>query len=211
MARTIKLVTPPAGFRYETNFLTEAEEDELVSTISQLPFKEYEFRGYLGRRRIVSFGLEYDINGYTLNRLDDIPDYLVRVRDRAAGFAGVRPAELVHVLVTEYTAGTPIGWHRDRPQFHDVIGVSLLSPCTFRFRRRVSSDVFERHSVELEPRSIYLLSGDARYEWQHSIPPVDQLRYSITFRTMSGRDSFPGASQRAVADPSPAGQLSFDF
>ena len=211
MARTIKVATPPAGFRYEPDFLKKAEEDRLVATISALPFKEYEFHGYLGRRRIVSFGLEYDINGYTLNRLDDIPDYLLRLRERAAGFAGLRPVELVHVLVTEYTAGTPIGWHRDRPQFHDVIGVSLLSASTFRFRRRVSSDVFERHSLELEARSIYLLRGDARYEWQHSIPPVDELRYSITFRSMSGRDSFPEAKPTGRPDPPASDQLSFDF
>ena len=209
MARTVKVTAPPAGFTYRPDFLDAKEEAALVSWIATLPFKEYEFRGYLGRRRVVSFGLEYDINGYTLNRLDDIPASLGDLRARVAKFAELEPGDLVHILVTEYTAGTPIGWHRDRPQFADVMGVSLASPCTFRFRRRVSRDTFERFSIKLDPRSVYILHGESRYEWQHSIPPVDVLRYSITFRTLSGRDTLPPArpTDRAVDGQ----QISFDF
>ena len=105
------------------------------------------------------------------------------MRNAAASFAGLRPEQLPHVLVTEYTPGTPIGWHRDKAVFEDVIGISLLSPCTFRFRRK-SGNAWERYKLHLQPRSVYLLRGPARTQWEHSIPAVDSLRYSITFRSL---------------------------
>ena len=116
---------------------------------------------------------------------DDIPGFLLPLRQKAAGFARLAPAELQQALVTEYTPGAAIGWHRDRPAYRDVIGVSFSSSCRFRFKRKLGSS-WERASLIVEPRSVYLLRGPARTEWQHSIPPAERLRYSVTFRSMRG-------------------------
>jgi alkylated DNA repair dioxygenase AlkB len=171
----------PAGFRYAPEFIARAEERRLVEHLQRLEFKPFEFQGFLGKRRIVSFGWRYDFNRGGLTKTDDMPDFLLPLRDRAAAFAGLAPADLQQVLLTEYQPGAPIGWHKDRSVFGDVVGVSLLSACTFRFRRKAGAG-WERSSIELAPRSAYLLHGPARTEWEHSIPAVTELRYSITFR-----------------------------
>jgi alkylated DNA repair dioxygenase AlkB len=145
--------------------------------------KPFEFRGFLGKRRVASFGWRYDFNGRGLERAGEIPPYLHDLRESAAALAGAPPEALEHVLVTEYQPGAAIGWHRDRAEFGDVVGVSLLSPCLFRLRRR-SGAGWERAAFTAEPRSAYLLSGPARYEWEHSIPPVEALRWSVTFRRL---------------------------
>ena len=171
----------PQGFRYQPDFLSADEERGLVERVADLPFKELEFRGYRGNRRVLSFGWQYDFNRMELQRTEDMPAFLLPLRERAARFAGLEAAEFQHVLLTEYAAGAGIGWHRDRPMFVEVVGISLGSPCVFRFRRKVGSK-WERASVVTEPRSAYLLQGPSRTEWEHSIPAVDSLRYSITFR-----------------------------
>jgi alkylated DNA repair dioxygenase AlkB len=173
----------PDGLRYAPMFLTPREERALVAAIEPLPFKPFEFHGYLGNRRVVSFGWRYRYDGTGLGRADDPPDFLLGLREEAAAFAEIEPEALVQALVTEYAPGAAIGWHRDRPQFGRVVGVSLLSPCRFRLRRRTTSG-FERAAFTAEPRSAYLLSGPARSEWEHSIPAVDALRYSVTFREL---------------------------
>jgi alkylated DNA repair dioxygenase AlkB len=117
---------------------------------------------------------------------EPLPEFLVPVRDRAAAFAGLPPSTLSEALLTEYAPGAPIGWHRDAPPFGDVVGISLLSPCRFRFRRG-RAGAWETTEVQLVPRSIYVLTGPARTEWEHSIPAVSELRYSITFRTLRER------------------------
>lgn len=121
-----------------------------------------------------------------LQQAEQIPTFLLALRKRAAKFAGLTAESLQHVLVTEYPLGAAIGWHRDRPDFEDVIGISLGTPCLFRFRRKAGPR-WERASIQLQPGSAYVLRGTARWEWQHSIPPVDKLRYSVTFRSL--RDS----------------------
>jgi len=171
----------PEGFRYEQKFLRPDEERTLISTFEHLPFREFEFRGFLGKRRTVSFGWRYDFNIQELQPTETIPTFLLALRQKAAQFAGLPQDRLQHALVTEY-AGAGIGWHKDRPEFQDVIGISLGSPCLFRFRRKIGTR-WERASIELQPRSAYLLRGPARTDWQHSIPAVDNLRYSITFRS----------------------------
>jgi alkylated DNA repair dioxygenase AlkB len=175
--------TLPDGFRYQPALITPARERELVEQIRELPFKEFEFHGYTGKRRVVSFGWRYDFGSRELNKANDMPDFLRALRVPAAAFASLDPEALQHVLVTEYTAGSAIGWHRDKDVFNEIVGISLLAPCTFRLRRRVGDD-WERVNVRAEARSVYLLSGAARTEWEHSIPPVDALRYSITFRNL---------------------------
>ena len=171
----------PEGFKYQREFLSPDHEQDLVSRLQTLPFQDFQFHGFLGKRRVVSFGWKYDFNDRQLQKADDMPPFLLPLRERAAGFAGLTSSDFQHVLVTEYAPGAGIGWHRDKAVFDEVVGVSLLSPCNFRFRRKAGSK-WERATVVAEPRSAYLLSGPARTEWEHSIPEMDRLRYSITFR-----------------------------
>jgi alkylated DNA repair dioxygenase AlkB len=175
--------TLPDGFRYQADVLSAHDEATLLSDLRALPFREFEFHGYTGKRRTVSFGWRYDFAREALDEADDIPAFLLPLRARAARFAGIEADRLAHVLVTEYDVGAGIGWHRDKGVFGDVIGISLLAPCRFRLRRRRGSG-WERVTVDAEPRSAYLLSGPSRTEWEHSIPAVDALRYSVTFRAL---------------------------
>jgi len=175
--------TLPEGFVYRPDLVSRPEEAELIARFGALPFREFEFHGYYGKRRTVSFGLHYDFGDMKVHESGPIPEFLLPLRDRAAGFAGVDAEALRHALVTEYAPGAPIGWHRDRPVFGEVIGVSFASACRFRFRRKRGSG-WERAAVTLEPRSAYLLRGAVRTEWEHSIPPAEALRYSVTFRTV---------------------------
>jgi alkylated DNA repair dioxygenase AlkB len=186
----------PQGMRYAPDVITPGEEQTLAAEVARLPFRAFEFHGFLGRRRTVSFGWHYDHNGGGLQQAAGIPDFLVPVRERAAAFAGLDPAALVHVLVIEYSPGAGIGWHRDRPAFDDVIGISLHSPCEFRLRRKHDGR-WERRSLAAQPRSAYLLRGPSRTAWEHSIPPLATLRYSITFRSLAT----PNAGDRRHATP----------
>jgi len=179
----------PAGFRYAPDFIDAAAETRLVEAFADLPFKEFEFHGFLGKRRVVSFGTRYDFNGGGLKEAEPMPPFLLPLRERAAAFAGLAPDRLAHALVTEYRPGTAIGWHRDRPHYDDVIGISLLSPCTFRMRRKRGSG-WERAALRLDRRSVYLMRGPSRQDWEHSIPAVEELRYSVTFRSL--RDATRG-------------------
>jgi alkylated DNA repair dioxygenase AlkB len=178
--------TLPEGFKYEPDLVTPAEEVALLERIAGLPLGEFQFHGFVGKRRVVSYGWHYDFNERLLRKADDIPPFLLALREGAARFAGLEPTALQHVLVTEYGAGAGIGWHRDKAIFGEVVGISLRTPCVFRLRRR-RGDSWERVNLTAEPRSAYLLSGPSRAEWEHSIPPVDELRYSITFRNLLER------------------------
>lgn len=173
----------PPGFAYGPDMVSADEEQALLERLGELPFQPFQFRGYEGRRRVVSFGWRYDFNGPGLVAAEPMPDWLLPLRDRAAAFAGLGPEAFAHVLVNEYREGAPIGWHRDRPVFDRVVGVSLAAACVMRFRRRAGAK-FERIAARLEPRSAYLLSGPARQDWEHSIPEAPALRYSITFRNL---------------------------
>ena len=173
----------PEGFRYATDIMDAAEEQALLQALQGLPFKDFEFHGFTGKRRVVSFGWRYDFSGGGLQKTDDMPPFLLTVREKAAAFAQVAASNLQQVLATEYGPGAAIGWHKDRSVFGVVIGVSLLSPCVFRFRRKVGPK-WERASLTIEPRSIYLLRGPSRHAWEHSIPAVEALRYSLTFRNV---------------------------
>ena len=178
----------PGGLSYRPELIVQKEESELVTHVSKLPFREFEFHGFLGKRRVVSFGWKYDYSGRALQKADPLPRFLFDLRARAAEFADLDTDAFEQALVTEYRPGSGIGWHRDKPEFGDVVGISLLSPCLLRFRRKIgqvnSRSNWERINVNVEPRSAYHLTGPARWEWYHSILRVDALRYAITFRSV---------------------------
>ena len=176
----------PEGFRYRPELIDTDVEDALLEHVRELPFREFEFHGYKGKRRVVSFGWRYDFSARHLQKADAIPEYLHALREAAATFAGLEAKEFQHVMVTEYSPGAGIGWHRDKGVFGQVVGISLLAPCVLRLRRAVGEKKWERVNVLAEPRSAYYLSGQARTVWEHSIPQVDALRYSITFRNLRG-------------------------
>lgn len=175
----------PAGMRCVHDLISADEERELASYIEMLPLKPFEFAGgFVGNRRVLSFGWRYDYNAQKLTPASDIPDQLMALRAKAAQFAGREAEAFQQALVTEYAPGAGIGWHKDKPMFGDIVGVSLLAPCKFRLRRKDGSR-WERRTLDAAPRSAYLLSGPARSMWEHSIPPMDRLRYSITFRNFA--------------------------
>lgn len=173
----------PEGFRYHPELLSIEEEEALARELGELPFKPFDFQGFLANRRVVSFGYRYDYDSRAVVESAPFPAFLEPLR-RRVGAIFDRPAEAFRqVLINEYRSGAGIGWHRDKAQFDEVVGVSLLHPCNLRFRRK-SGASWERASLKVEPRSAYLLSGPARREWEHSIPVLDRLRYSITLRTL---------------------------
>jgi alkylated DNA repair dioxygenase AlkB len=173
-----------AGLRYEEALISGAEEKQLLQRLDQLELAPFRFHGWLGNRKTQSFGWRYDFEDASFTRAEPIPEWLQPLREKAAGFAGLRPGDFVHVLLARYDPGAGIGWHRDRDVFEQVVGVSLNTPAKLRFRRR-TADGFRRASVQIEPRSAYLLSGESRWTWEHSIFPGEQLRFSITFRALS--------------------------
>jgi alkylated DNA repair dioxygenase AlkB len=172
----------PAGMRIAADFITVEEELALLAHCETLPFQPFAFQGWFGKRETVSFGWRYDFNGARLLSAPPIPDFLLPLRARAAGFAGLAPEALEQALVIRYGSGAGIGWHRDRPVFDRVVGISLLSPCVLRFRRREGAR-FSRFALDARPRAAYLLTGESRHSWEHSIAPVTAPRLSITFRS----------------------------
>jgi alkylated DNA repair dioxygenase AlkB len=173
----------PKGFCYRPNILSGGEEDGLAREVADLPFKPFDFHGYLANRQVVSFGYRYDYDRGAVVEASPFPSFLVSLRNKVAAIFD-RPAEDFHqVLINEYRPGAGIGWHRDKAQFDEVVGVSLLAPYVLPFRRR-AAETWDGVSLAVEPCSAYLLSGAARTVWEHSIPALDQLRYSITLRTL---------------------------
>jgi len=174
----------PEGLRYTSALLTQGEERALLEEVAQLPFAPFTFHGFEGKRRTVSFGWHYRFDGSGLEPAAPMPEWLLPARAAAAAWAGLAPDALVHALIIEYAEGAGIGWHRDRPVFGDVVGISLGAPAPLRFRRR-DGERWQRFTLEAEPRSAYLLTGAARTQWEHSILAVPALRHSITFRTLT--------------------------
>jgi alkylated DNA repair dioxygenase AlkB len=175
----------PDGLRYRADFITKAEEAALIAAIGGLSLQPFQFGQFEGKRRVASFGWRYD---YTLKRIEEatpMPDWLLPLREKVARFIG-QPAERIRqALVTEYEQGVGIGWHRDKPAFETVVGLSLGSDCAFRLRRKAGT-TWQRFTLNAAARSMYSMDGPVRHEWEHSIPGVEATRYSITFRTMAG-------------------------
>jgi alkylated DNA repair dioxygenase AlkB len=174
----------PKGLRYAREFVSEEFERELTVRIARLPLKPFQFGAFEGHRRVKSFGFRYDYTLQKLTESDPIPDWLSRVARSVEAFGNLAEGSVQQVLCTEYEAGVGIGWHRDKLHFGKVFGLSLHSACKFRFRRRHAAN-WERFALGAEPRSLYLMEGEARHDWEHSIPAVEARRYSITFRTMA--------------------------
>jgi alkylated DNA repair dioxygenase AlkB len=179
----------PDGLVYQPDFLSIAEESSLLAVIAALPLHEAQYKQFTARRRIASFGGQYDFSTNVLEPAPDLPASLHPLRAKVAQWLGVEAEQFAHTLIAEYQPGTQLGWHRDVPQFERVVGISLagrarmrLRPYPLRENRR--QDVV---ALELEPGSAYVLQGAARWRWQHSISPTKMLRYSITFRTWRER------------------------
>ena len=184
-----------AGLRYEEAVIGEEDERALLDRLEALELAPFRFHGWQGNRKTQSFGWRYDFEDASFTPADPMPDWLQPLRRRASSFAGLKPEEFVHALLARYDPGAGIGWHRDRDVFDKVVGFSLRTPATLRFRQRTASG-FRRANLEVAPRSAYLLSGEARHDWEHSIAPGDALRFSITFRALSDKGRRIAAAQR---------------
>jgi alkylated DNA repair protein (DNA oxidative demethylase) len=182
------------GLAYRPEFITADEERELLQRLDAFELAPFRFHGWTGNRKTQSFGWRYDFDDASFKPAEPIPQWLEAFRGKAASLAGVSPPEIVHVLLARYDPGAGIGWHRDRDVFEKVVGISLRTPATLRFRQRNSSG-FRRTSLVVEPRSAYLLSGDSRWDLEHSIAPGEELRFSITFRTLSEKGRRIAATQ----------------
>lgn len=176
----------PEGLQYKAGFLSEAEEASLIALVNQLPLKEARYKSYTARRKVVSYGGRFDYDTNELLPSAELTETLHPLRDKVAEWAGVAPEMLAHTLVAEYAPGTPLGWHRDVPDFEEVFGVSLGGEAVLRFRP-YPPDAPKREDIvklAVAPRSVYAMRGTARWGWQHSVAPVDASRWSITFRTL---------------------------
>jgi alkylated DNA repair dioxygenase AlkB len=179
----------PEGLMYRQDFITREEETVLLAAIRALPLQEARYRQYTARRRTINFGAAYDFQQHRATPAPVLPQFLDPIRERAAEWIGIAPGDFVQTLIAEYQPGTPLGWHRDVPDYEIIFAVSLASACRIRFRRypwnpAEKKDIF---AIEPAPRSAYVLRDDARWKWQHSVPAVQELRYSITLRTLNLR------------------------
>ena len=184
----------PAGLAYADGLIGEGEQAALIDALAAVEVTPFRFQGWTGKRLTTSFGWRYDFDDASFAATTPMPGWLLPLRARAAALAGIDPEALMQALVTRYDPGAGIGWHRDRPVFEEVVGISLGAPAVLRLRRRTDSG-FERRSLPLAPRSAYHLSGEARQGWEHSIAPIEATRWSITFRSLSdkGRIAAGGA------------------
>jgi alkylated DNA repair dioxygenase AlkB len=176
----------PEGLRYQPDFISASEEKQLIARIRALPLTPFQFGAFEGKRRVASFGWRYDYSQQKLEHAEDLPAWIAPFIAKIEAFAGLQSQAVRQVLCTGYDQGVGIGWHRDKPHFDEVFGLSLASACKFRFRRK-TGEKWERFTLEARPRSLYMMSGESRRIWEHSIPPVDARRYSITFRTITAK------------------------
>jgi alkylated DNA repair dioxygenase AlkB len=187
------------GLRYQPDFLSAAEERELVTRIDAENLSPFRFQGWTGKRLTATFGWKYDFDDGSFGPGQPVPEFLLPIRERAAAFAGLPGHALEQALLIRYDVGAGIGWHRDRPVFEHVVGISLGSPAPMRFRQRRENG-FARMKIPLAPRSVYSLSGEARHAWEHSIDALATTRWSITFRSLSekGRAKLAAGSRNAA-------------
>lgn len=171
------------GLLYEPGFLNEIEEVTLLEEIRSLPLEEAKYKQYTAKRRTASYGFEYDFDHLKMHPAPPMPGFLQPLKEKVASRLHLPADQFVHALVTEYGPGVELGWHRDVPEFEVVAGISLAGPARMRFRRYPVQKKSRIMTLDLEPRSIYVLRDEIRWGWQHSVSPTPALRYSITFRT----------------------------
>lgn len=174
------------GFAYAEDVVTPDEEALLIAAVDAAELSPFRFQGWLGKRLTTSFGWRYDFDDGAFTMGMPLPEWLLPLREKAADFAGLPAGDFAHALLIRYDPGAGIGWHRDRPVFEHVVGVSLGNPAVMRFRRRRPGG-FDRFAAPVSPRSVYHLSGEARHQWEHSIAPMEVPRWSITFRSLSDK------------------------
>ena len=174
------------GLTYRDEIIDAAEEQALLERLMPLDLAPFRFHGWLGNRKTQSFGWRYDFDDASFSPAEPLPEWLEPLRERAGTFAGLPPEDFVHVLLARYDPGAGIGWHRDRDVFEKVVGISLHTPARLRFRQRTAAG-FRRVNLDVAPRSAYLLADEARWNWEHSISPGEELRFSITFRSLSDK------------------------
>ena len=180
----------PTGLTYRAAFLTPEEETVLLEKFEHLTFNDVVMHGVIAKRKTIHYGWNYDYEGWEIERTEPPPEWLEPVIARGSEAAGVERSRIAHVMLARYPEGAAIGWHRDAPMFGSpVIGISLGSACTMRFRRGKVRD-WETYALLLEPRSLYILDGAARTQWQHSIPKTPSLRYSVTMRVLRGTQTY---------------------
>jgi alkylated DNA repair dioxygenase AlkB len=175
--------SPLPGFTYEEGVLTPEDEAAAIAGIAALELKEARYKEFTAKRRVASFGAGYDFDANELTPAPVLAAFLLPLRERLASWAGEDPEDFNYALVAEYQPGTPLGWHRDVPQFETILGVSLGTPCTMRLRHYPPQKRERVFTLDLAPRSAYALRDEARWEWQHAIAPTPGLRYSVTFRS----------------------------
>lgn len=185
MARALPLfgAETPAGFVFKPDFLTGDEEAGLLAHLNAVEYSAFTMRGVTARRRVKDFGYRYSFDSRAISEGPPVPPFLLPLREKAAALADVEPDALAEALIIEYQPGATIGWHRDAPPFGIIVGISLGSSCTFKLRPYGVAGA-KAIAFELPPRSAYVLAGDVRSHWEHSIPAVKSLRYSVTFRTL---------------------------
>ena len=173
----------PEGLLYERDFITADEEQALLAHLARLPFAPATYKSFTAKRRVMIYGSAYDFAANRLTPAPDFPEFLLALRRKAAALIRVEEAAFGHALINEYRPGTPLGWHRDVGEFEVVVGVSLAGTCRMRFRRYPAERKAKVLTLDLEPRSVYVLRDEIRWRWQHSVAATRELRYSITFRT----------------------------
>lgn len=174
------------GLATVDDLIAPDEESALIAAIDSAPLSPFRFQGWTGKRLTAFYGWRYDFDTARLGETDPMPEWLAPLKMRAAAFAGLGPDDLVQALLIRYDRGAGIGWHRDRPVFEHVVGISLGAPAVMRLRRRTERG-FERRVLPLPPRGAYHLSDEARHGWEHSIAPIEETRWSITFRSFTDK------------------------
>jgi alkylated DNA repair dioxygenase AlkB len=178
----------PNGLVFAPGFIGLDEERQLLAAIEGLELHEAQYKEYTAKRRIASYGAEYDFAANELKPAPGLPPFLAPLRAKVAAWVGIAPERFTHALVSEYRPGTPLGWHRDVPQFEVIVGVSLAADARMRFRPWPPRKGGAILALDLPPRSAYILRDEVRWRWQHSVEATKVLRYSITFRTSLARE-----------------------
>lgn len=174
------------GFEYGEDFISVQEEKQLLDIISGIELHTFIFQGFEAKRRVASFGYDYSFDRRELTKGLPIPKEFDPLIAKVSAKFNIPAEEMAELLVIEYPPGAVINWHRDAPPFDAIAGISLQSDCTFKFRPHEKSKQGRGSvkSYQLKRRSVYLMKGEVRSEWEHSTAPVKETRYSITLRTL---------------------------